>query len=81
MTITVTNNYKKLFSVGLLAASIAGCGGGSGGSDSKPGNPPPDSGWPEQDVSISTWSFNGGSGQSVAAAKLAGSYAVADLQA
>ncbi|PSW16649.1 hypothetical protein C9J01_06540 [Photobacterium rosenbergii] len=78
MTITVTNNYKKMFSVGLLAASIAGCGGGSGGSDSKPGNPPPDSGWPEQDVSISTWSFNGGSGQSVAAAKLAGSYAVAD---
>ena len=78
MTITVTNNYKKLFSIGLLAASIAGCGGGSGSSDSKPGNPPPDTDWPTPDVSVSAWSFNGGSGQSVAAAKLAGSYAVAD---
>ncbi|MGR5063537.1 hypothetical protein [Photobacterium sp. DNB22_13_2] len=78
MKITVTNNYKKLFSISLLAASIAGCGGGSGSgnSDGKPGTPPPE--WPSTDVSISSWSFNGGSGQSVATAKLAGSYAVAD---
>lgn len=78
MTITVTNNYKKLFSIGLLAASIAGCGGGSGSSESKPGNPPPDAEWPTPDIAISAWSFDGGSGQSVATAKLAGSYAVAD---
>ncbi|AJR05220.1 hypothetical protein C9J03_16315 [Photobacterium gaetbulicola] len=79
MMITVTNNYKKLFSVGLLAASMAGCGGGSGGSsDGKPGTLPPEADWPSPDISISAWSFNGGSGQSVASAKVAGSYAVAD---
>ncbi|PSU33827.1 hypothetical protein [Photobacterium lutimaris] len=82
MKIKVTNNYKKLFSVSLLAASIAGCGGGgSGGGDSsngKPGTLPPAEEWPSPDVSINSWSFNGGSSQSVATAKVSGSYAVAD---
>ena len=78
MTTTVTNNYKKLFSISLLAAAIAGCGGGGSGGGGNSGPLPPDTEWPEQDVSISPWSFNGGSGQSVATAKLAGSYAVAD---